>query len=519
MSDLLLQSSSLSLLGLLVVLLIIFSISYAFKSQTDGTGPPGPRPLPVLGNLLQLDLKRPYNTYMKLWKTYGSVFTVYFGPRKVVVLAGYKTVKEALVNYAEEFGQRDPFIILGEISQEHGVTWSNGASWKEMRRFSLTNLKDFGMGRKVCEENIIEECHHLIGVLKKLKGEAFDTSQPLSYAVSNIICSIVYGSRFEYDNPEFTSLVNGTTRVLQLVGSPGARVYSVLPWIGKWFSDVKELFKLAASNKKQSLKFINCLKETLNPKICRGFVDAFLVHKQNLEKSGMTNSHYHQENLLMTVSNIFGGATDTTSATLRWALILMAKHPKIQDQVQEELARVVGHHQIQFQDRKQLPFTYAVIHEIQRLANVSPWAVPHRTSRDVTFQGHFIKKGTTVFPFLMSVLNDETEWECPHSFNPAHFLDKDGKFVKRDAFMPFSAGRRSCIGQSLARMELFMFFSTLLQHFRFIPPPRVSEDDLSLTPRVGSAIHPSPHKLCAISRCVGGGVQCYGGTSVRELSP
>uniref|UniRef100_A0A3B5LWW8 Uncharacterized protein n=1 Tax=Xiphophorus couchianus TaxID=32473 RepID=A0A3B5LWW8_9TELE len=155
---------------------------------------------------------------------------------------------------------------------------------------------------------------------------------------------------------------------------------------------------------------------------------------------------------------------------------------------------------VHVEDRKHLPYTDAVIHEIQRLCNISPMAVPHKTSRDVTFHGYFIKKGTTVIPLLTSVLYDESEWESPHTFNPSHFLDKEGRFIKRDAFLPFSAGRRVCLGESLARMEIFLFFTSLLQHFRFIPPPGVSEDDLDLTPAVGFTIPPSPHELCAISR-------------------
>uniref|UniRef100_A0A673CL79 Cytochrome P450 2K1-like n=1 Tax=Sphaeramia orbicularis TaxID=375764 RepID=A0A673CL79_9TELE len=151
-------------------------------------------------------------------------------------------------------------------------------------------------------------------------------------------------------------------------------------------------------------------------------------------------------------------------------------------------------------DRKNLPFTDAVIHETQRLANIVPMALPHKTSEDVTFQGYFIKKGTTVYPLLTSVLYDESEWEKPYSFNPAHFLDKDGKFVKRDAFMPFSAGRRICLGESLARMELFLFFTSILQHFRFTPPPGVKEEDLDLTPQVGFTLSPSLHKICAVCR-------------------
>ncbi|XP_026174579.1 cytochrome P450 2K1-like isoform X2 [Mastacembelus armatus] len=499
--DAFLQSySSVTLLGALVVLLFVFFISsFSFSSQENERDPPGPKPLPLLGNLLQLDLKRPYNTLLKFSKKYGSVFTVYLGPQKVVVLAGYKTVKEALVNNAEEFGERDPMQIINDTNPGHGVIWSNGDSWKEMRRFALTNLRDFGMGKKACEDKIIEESHYLIDVFKKFKGEAFDTSQPMNYAISNIICSMVYGSRFEYDDPEFTSMVDRINRNIQLLASPSIQVYNQFPCIGKWLSVRNEILKLTEANKKQNLRLFSRLKETLNPDMCRGFVDAFLVRKQQLEECGNTKSHFHDANLLMTVLNLFAAGTDTTATTLRWALLLMVKYPKIQEQVREELNRVIGSRQVQVEDRKNLPFTDAVIHETQRLANIVPVALPHKTSQDITFQGYFIKKGTTVYPLLTSVLYDEKEWERPHTFNPAHFLDKDGKFVKRDAFMPFSAGRRICLGESLARMEVFIFFTTLLQHFRFTPPPGVSEDELDLTPRVGFTLNPSPHKLCAVS--------------------
>uniref|UniRef100_A0A669D7X4 Cytochrome P450 2K1-like n=1 Tax=Oreochromis niloticus TaxID=8128 RepID=A0A669D7X4_ORENI len=490
--------SSTFLLGALTVLLLIYLISSASFSTQD---PPGPRPIPLFGNLLQMNLKRPYKTLLELSKKYGSVFTVYFGPQKVVVLAGYRTVKEALVDYDEVFGDRDPFLIVHEMNHGNGVVWSNGDSWKEMRRFALTNLRDFGMGKRACEDKIIEECQRLLEVFKKFKGKiSFDTNQRLSYAVSNIICSMVYGSRFEYNDPEFTSLVDRMSRGAKLLGSPSVQMYNMCPALFKWSGARKELLELSATSTKQNRAFFRRLQETLNPQMCRGFVDAFLVRKQTLEESGITNSHFHDDNLLMTVMNLFAAGTETTSTTLRWALLLMAKYPKIQDEVQEELSRVIGDRQVQVADRKNLPFTDAVIHETQRLSSIIPTALPHKTTRDITFQGHFIKKGTTVFPLLTSVLHDPNKWERPHSFYPAHFLDKEKKFVKRDAFIPFSAGRRVCLGESLARMELFLFFTTLLQHFRFTPAPGVSEDELDLTSAVGFTLSPLPHKLRAISR-------------------
>ncbi|XP_049613558.1 cytochrome P450 2K1 isoform X1 [Syngnathus scovelli] len=513
--------SSSSVLGSALVLLVAYAAwsSASRSSEPRREEPPGPRPLPLLGNLLQLDLHKPHRTLLEMSKKYGPVFTFRMGPNTVVVLAGYKTVKEALVEYAEEFGEREPIQTAKEVKLSHGVLWNNGDSWKEMRRFTLSNLRDFGMGKKACEDKIVEECQHLLDVFKNFRGdlisstyvpasklmmsvlvsgEAFDTQQPLTYAVSNIICSLVFGSRFRYDDPAFTARVARTSRSIQLLGGPSMQLYNMFPWLGYWFySGSRELRSLAMANRKQATELIQGLKETLNPQSSRGLVDAFLIRQQQQEDSGDVG-HFHNTNLLMTVSNLFSAGTETTSTTLRWALLLMAKYPHVQEKVQDELRQVIGGRQVQLEDRKNLPFTNAVIHETQRLGDIIPMSIPHRTSRDVTFRGYFIKKGTIVYPLLTSVLHDESEWEKPTSFHPQHFLDKDGKFVKPDAFMPFSAGRRVCLGESLARMELFLFFVTLLQHFCFRPAAGVAEDQLDLTPQVGGTLSPAPHKLRAV---------------------
>ncbi|CAB1350115.1 unnamed protein product [Coregonus sp. 'balchen'] len=392
---------------------------------------------------------------------YGSVFTVHFGPKKVVVLAGYKTVKQALVNQAEEFGNRDIPRMSRDINQGHGVLFANGDSWREMRRFALTNLRDFGMGKKGAEEKIIEEIPYLIELFEKHKGKAFDTTQPVNYAASNIISAIVYGSRFEYSDSQFRGML-----------------YNMFSWLGPWLKSRKVMLKNVDNNHRDVKELVRGLKESLNPQMCRGF------------ESGNMDSHYHENNLISSVTNLFAAGTDTTGTTLRW------------DRVQEEISRVIGSRQPLVEDRKNLPYTDAVIHEIQRLANIVPMSIPHATSRDVTFQGYFIKKGTSVIPLLTSVLHDDSEWESPHCFNPSHFLDEQGRFVKRDAFMAFSAGRRVCLGEGLARMELFLFFTSLLQHFSFTPPPGVTEDDLDLTPLLGFTLNPSPHQLCATSSTV-----------------
>ncbi|XP_037834548.1 cytochrome P450 2K1 [Kryptolebias marmoratus] len=499
LEDIFQSPTSVSLFGVFVALLLLHLLYSSFSSQKRPE-PLGPRPLPVFGNLFQVDLKRLDQSLFNLSKTYGPVFQVYFGPKKVVVLAGYRTVKEALLNQAEEFGNREITPLFYDFNQGHGIVFSNGDSWKEMRRFALTTLRDFGMGKKMSEEIIIEECGYLIKEMEQYGGEAFNNTQAINYAASNVISALMFKKRFEYKDPVFQTMVEKDNETIRLTGSVSIMIYNLCPWLGPFLKNWRDMMKNIEANKAHLRKLISDLKETLDPEICRCFVDAFLIQKKHLKDFDEKSSHYHDENLLYSVMNLFAAGTDTTATTLKWGLLYMAKFPHIQDRVQEELSRVVGSRQIQTEDRKNLPYTDAVIHETQRFANIGPLAIPHKTTRNVTFQGYFIKKDTTVFPLLTSVLYDENEWESPHSFNPSHFLDDEGKFIRRDAFMPFSAGRRACLGESLAKMELFLFFTSLLQRFHFTPPPGVPEDELDLKPVVGMTLAPKPQQLCAVRR-------------------
>ncbi|XP_071390634.1 cytochrome P450 2K1-like [Centroberyx affinis] len=437
--DLLLQSSSsVSLLEAAVFLLVLYLFSIRFSSQEKGKEPPGPKPLPLLGNLLQLDLKRPHHTL-------------------------YKGLDEEMPQKA--CGAPNSPSTIEEMTTERDQIQAAVSDPKQ----TSPVLRPLNRDGKVLDEEMPQ------------KGCGAPNSPSTIEDIEEMMT--------ERDQIQTSSVLCPLNRV--------GKVYNMFPWLGKWFGDRRQTLNVNAAHRNQMTKLIRGLEETLNPQMCRGFVDSFLVQSR---ESGNMNTHHHKTNLLTTVSNLFGAATDTTGATLRWGLLLMAKNPNVQDQVQEELSRVIGSRQIRVEDRKNLPYTDAVIRETQRLANVVPLSLPHKTSQDVTFQGYFIKKGTTVYPLLTSVLYDETEWESPHTFNPAHFLDKDGKFVKKDAFLPFSAGRRVCVGESLARMELFLFFTSLLQRFHFAPPPGVTEGELDLTSAVGFVLHPSPHKLCAVCR-------------------
>ncbi|NXF32816.1 CP2K1 protein, partial [Nyctibius bracteatus] len=492
--------SSCTSIGLVLILtfLSILKMGRFWNNHQRKNLPPGPRALPIIGNLHLFDLKRPYRTYLQLSKVYGPVFSVQMGLRKIVVISGYETVKEALVNQADAFAERPKIPIFEDLTRGNGIVFAHGENWKVMRRFTLTTLRDFGMGKRAIEDRIVEEYEYLADTIGSQEGKPFDASKIINAAVANIIVSILLGKRFDYKDSRFVRLLHLTNESMRLAGKPLVTMYNIFPHLGFLLRANKTLLQ----NRDEfhayvQVTFIEHLK-TLDKNDQRSFIDAFLVKQQ--EEKSTTNGYFHNGNLLSLVSNLFTAGVETISTTLNWSFLLMLKYPEIQRKVQEEIERVIGSNPPRIKHRTQMPYTDAVIHEIQRFANILPLDLPHETAADVTLKGYFIPKGTYIIPLLTSVLQDKSQWEKPDTFYPEHFLDANGKFVKKDAFMPFSAGRRICAGETLAKMELFLFFTSLLQRFTFHPPPGVSISDLDLSPAISFNVIPKPYKMCAVTR-------------------
>uniref|UniRef100_A0A673HLQ5 Uncharacterized protein n=1 Tax=Sinocyclocheilus rhinocerous TaxID=307959 RepID=A0A673HLQ5_9TELE len=410
------------------------------KQSSIGQLPPGPTPYPLLGNILQIDVKEPYKYYLKLSKKYGSVFTIWLANSPVVIISGYQALKDTMIGLGEEFSGRATYPLLMKITLGYG----SGHRWKEMRRFTLMTLKNFGMGRRSIEERVREEAEKLVEITLILcyflfKGSAFSPADMLSNTVANVICSIVFGQRFEFED----------------------QIYNVFPKLvslfpGKHHLLFRDVDKAREYCKLQAKARIN--NEKYNP-----------------------DTEYHFDNLISLVWNLFSAGTETTSSTVRHALLLMMKHPDVQERVQKEIDEVVGRDRwSSVEDRQNLPYTDAVIHEIQRNMDLAPIAVPHKMMCNTEYNGYVIPKGVMVFPLLSSVLIDPKMWKNPNCFDPENFLDADGRFQKNDAFVVFGMGKRACLGEALARIELFNFFISLLQHFTF--KATVPLEELDTTP-------------------------------------
>ncbi|XP_036437409.1 cytochrome P450 2J2-like isoform X1 [Colossoma macropomum] len=477
----------------LIFLFVFLLLIDIIRNKNPPNFPPGPWWLPFVGNVFT---GLEYETIDKLSKKYGDVFSLRWGSEKTVFICGYKMVKEALVTQLDSFSDRPLIPLFDKIYEGHSISLSNGYLWKTQRKFFITHLRYFGEAKKGLEQSIQQECAFLCEAFKEERGP-FDPQFYLNTAVSNIISALIFGHRFDYHDERFLNILRLDTEAIALAGSFQAHLYNVFPRLfdyipgphQKMFTNYGKIIEFLKDEVKRH-------KENWDPSDPRDYIDAFLVEME--KKKSDPEAGFNLDTLVLTSLDMFEAGTETLTSTLRWALLFLMKYPEIQKKVQAEIDRVIGQsRQPSLADRPNMPYTDAVIHETQRMSNILPLGFPKRACKDTTLGGYVIPKGTSMITNLSSVLYDKSEWETPDTFNPGHFLDEQGQFRKRDAFLPFSAGKRVCLGEQLARMELFLFLPFLLQRFTFSSGPG---EELSLKGQVGFTNTPRPYRMCVMPR-------------------
>ncbi|XP_041516946.1 cytochrome P450 2C26-like isoform X1 [Microtus oregoni] len=485
------------LMVLVLILTCLLLFSYWKRSCKRGKLPPGPTPLPIIGNIHQIDAKKRHQAFTNFSKIYGPVFTLYFGMKPTVVLHGYEAIKEALIGHGEEFSGRGSVPILQMVLKGFGISFTNGDIWKKTRHFSLLTLRKLGMGEKSIENHIQEEAPFLVEELKKTNGSPYDPSFILTSAPCNVICSIIFQNRFEYKDQVFVSLIEKLNANSKILSSRWVQLCNMFPVLIDYCPGTHNTYykNLTSIQSYLSAK-IKEHEDSLDATNPRDFIDYFLI--KGRQENNNQQSIYTHENLTATLSNMIHGGTENLKTTMRFALLLLLKHPHVTAKVQEEIDLVVGRQRSPcLQDRKQMPYTDAVIHEIQRFIDITPNNLPHEVTCDVKFRNFLIPKGMTILTSLSSVLYDSNEFPNPETFDPGHFLDAKGNFKKSDYFMPFSAGKRVCLGEGLARMELFLFLTTILQNFKLkslVPPNEINDAPVYN----GFTVFPPFFQLCFI---------------------
>ncbi|KAH0624278.1 hypothetical protein JD844_007966 [Phrynosoma platyrhinos] len=347
-----------------------------------------------------------------------------------------------------------------------GIGFANGHCWKQQRRFGIVTMRNLGLGKKGMENQIEEEAHQLVEAFMQAKGQPLDPSLFISNAISSLISVVSFGYRFTHEDETFQKLMEAIDTLAKFGVSIFHAMYSFFPGFMKYLPG---LHQKAFTSMQMGLSFakeeIEKHKEHQGLHDPQDFIDFYLLQ---MEKSkGDPNTTFNEDNLAQCIVELFIAGTETTSSTLQWGLLLMVDNPDIQERVYKEMEDVLGSsHSICYEDRKKLPYTNAVIHEVQRAKYILPIGIPRRCSKDLNMLGYHIPKVRA---------------------------EKVNLLYSRRLFRA-----RVCLGEQMARMELFLFFTHLLRAFRFQLPEGVKE--ISQEPVVGLSMHPHPYKLCAIPR-------------------
>ncbi|XP_035667220.1 cytochrome P450 2J6-like [Branchiostoma floridae] len=485
-------------IGLVLVCLLLLTFWYLRPGKNL---PPGPWGWPVLGHIPTLG-KHPHLVLTSMRKKYGDVFSIRLGPKDVVVLCSYDAIHEAFVKKGEDFSSRPSLYVFDEMGEtRNGLVFTPyGSFWKQQRKFALKSLRDFGFGKRSLEGKILEEAERLKEEILQTANTPFNVRPLLQNAVGNVICSIVFGARFDYNDPKFNYLME---RINQNFGEQDlAGVTNFFPWL-RHIPAVRKAVDKVLKNAEEVKDTLHELmiehKNTFDPSNIRDFIDSYLLEMNRQDEEGPQEG-FDENQLSHAISDLFVAGSETTSTTLRWALLYMVLYPEVQQKVQEEIDSVVGPDTaLSITQRSQLPYTEAVIAEVMRISPIAAMGAIHATSNDANLFGYEIPEGTMIFPLTWSVFYDPVHYPEPEIFKPQRFLGEHGQFVKDQTFIPFSIGRRICLGENLAKMELFLFFTHLLQHFTFKLPDGAAKP--STVGIQGFATYsPVYYELCAIKR-------------------
>ncbi|KAK1798649.1 hypothetical protein P4O66_006664 [Electrophorus voltai] len=480
---------------LLSTCFILLVIRQLVKQRRPRAFPPGPTPLPVVGNILSLALE-PHVYMKKQSDVYGQIFSLDLGGISTVILNGYDVIKECLQHQSEVFADRPCLPLFQKMTKMGGLlNCRYGRAWIEHRKLAVNCFRCFGRGEMMFQK-ISEECMFFIDAIDTYKGKPFNPKHLVTNAISNVTNFIIFGQRFTYDDHDFQHMIEIFSENVELAASAWAFLYNAFPWIEYLpFGKHQRLFQ----NAKEVYDFLLQITEHFSQgrvqQSPRHYIDAYLDEMEQSASDKATS--FSRENLIFSVGELIIAGTETTTNVLRWAILYLALYPNIQEKVQKEIDSVLNGRLPTLQDKQRMPYVDAVLHEVLRLCNVVPLGIFRATSQDTVVRGYTIPRDTMVITNLYSVHFDEKYWSQPASFCPERFLDSTGNFVKQDAFLPFSVGRRHCLGEQLAKMELFIFFTTLLQRFCLHFPQGVIP---SLRPRLGMTLQPLPYSICAVRR-------------------
>ncbi|KAI2557119.1 cytochrome P450 family 17 subfamily A member 1 [Homo sapiens] len=450
-----------------LVALLLLTLAYLFWPKRRCPGAKYPKSLlslPLVGSLPFLPRHgHMHNNFFKLQKKYGPIYSVRMGTKTTVIVGHHQLAKEVLIKKGKDFSGRPQMATLDIASNNRkGIAFADsGAHWQLHRRLAMATFALFKDGDQKLEKIICQEISTLCDMLATHNGQSIDISFPVFVAVTNVISLICFNTSYKNGDPELNVIQNYNEGIIDNLSKDS--LVDLVPW----------------------------LKEKFRSDSITNMLDTLMQAKMNSDNGNAgpdQDSELLSDNhILTTIGDIFGAGVETTTSVVKWTLAFLLHNPQVKKKLYEEIDQNVGFSRTPtISDRNRLLLLEATIREVLRLRPVAPMLIPHKANVDSSIGEFAVDKGTEVIINLWALHHNEKEWHQPDQFMPERFLNPAGTQLISPSvsYLPFGAGPRSCIGEILARQELFLIMAWLLQRFDLEVPDDGQLPSLEGIPKV-----------------------------------
>ncbi|KAJ1403588.1 Cytochrome P450 [Sesbania bispinosa] len=483
---------------LLILFFILFTALFLQpKQHQDGRKlPPGPKALPIIGNLHMLG-KLPHRSLQALATNYGPIMSLKLGQVPTIVVSSPEIAELFLKTHDIVFASRpitQATKYLGYGSK--GLVFSEyGSYWRNMRKLCTTHLLTASKVEMFAPLRR-EELSVFVKSLEKAatSHEVVNISEKVGELIENIVYKMILG-RSKDDRFDLKGLIQET---LHLVGA--FNLGDFIPWVGAF-----DLQGLVRQFKKTSKALDQVLERTIkdhevsyeNNKHLKDFVDILLsIMHQPMDDQYDDQKHViDRTNIKSIILDIISAAYDTSVISIEWTMSELLRHPRVMKRLQDELKNVVGiNRMVEEADIEKLPYLNMVVKETLRLYPVGP-LLPHESREDVTINGYYIQKKSRILINAWAMGRDPKVWsENAEVFYPERFVNNNIDMRGHDfQLIPFGSGRRMCPGMQLGLITIGFVVAQLVHCFNWELPLGMSPDDLDMTEEFGLTIPRSKH--------------------------
>ncbi|KAM3543237.1 hypothetical protein ARSEF1564_003867 [Beauveria bassiana] len=435
--------------------------------------PPGPKPMPVLGNIHDLPPpgKLEYSHWLEHKDVYGSISSVTVMGMTLVIIHDKKAAHDLLDQVAAKTSGRPAMVMANQLCGYEAIVvcQSYTCTFRRYRKYLHRELGTKASATQFQDVQEVEVGRQLVRALKHPE----EWKAHLKTTAAATVLKMAYGYTIEPDKPDMlVNLIDQMMTEFSLAAVPMAWAVDMIPALRYLPEGIPGVgFKETARRWKRSIHasgyipydFVRRQMASFTSRPC--YVSK-LVQQLTHESADGKLSAEDEHAIIWTAASLYGAAADTTVITLTAFTAAMIMFPEVQHKAQDEIDRVVGSERLPtFADRESLPYMDALVKEASRWWPISPMGFPHTATEDVEYKGMHIPKGSLLLPAVWWFLHDPDVYADPERFDPDRFLTPRSEPDPRTE--AFGYGRRICPGRFFADSSLFINIAQTLATFKF----------------------------------------------------